>query len=358
MTISAQHAARGDRDLAAVPVSERLEPAGALPDDERAHLDPHLNVGRIQIVGHRDLAGPIARPRSSGRDRPARPARHGMSLRRSGHARCRTGGVLLQAPWKNRRTHVGGRPAIRIDSFGLMAARGENRRNPSGERYLTEDLLDPPQVAHPGLGRAADPAADGLDRDTELLRCRFLGKALPAQRGRHPVGERFRQLAAADRRLRGHRGRGGRTAAGTGHGAGAVGDRRGPGWPFAAGPARRRSGRPPGCRRPGRGRGSAGCRSAARQPRRAQGRSGRPPGSSRSAPRRRAARGTPSRRPRLVPSSLSGDSARQRRTKSRISGMDDGRAGKICESTTTGTTSIGSVTGTIEGVSHRSLPHP
>ena len=47
----------------------------------------------------------------------------------------------------------------------------------------------------------------------------------------------------------------------------------------------------------------------------------------------------------LVPSSLSGDSARQRRTKSRMSGMDEGRAGKICESTTTGTTSIGSVPG-------------
>ena len=42
-----------------------------------------------------------------------------------------------------------------------------------------------------------------------------------------------------------------------------------------------------------------------------------------------------------VPSSVSGDSARQRRTKSRISGIDDGRAVKTWESTTTGTTSIG-----------------
>ena len=42
----------------------------------------------------------------------------------------------------------------------------------------------------------------------------------------------------------------------------------------------------------------------------------------------------------LVPSSVSGDSARQRRTKSRMSGIEDGRAVNTCESTTTGTTSI------------------
>ena len=42
-----------------------------------------------------------------------------------------------------------------------------------------------------------------------------------------------------------------------------------------------------------------------------------------------------------LPSSVSGDSARQRRTKSRISGIQDGRAGNVCDSTTTGTTSIG-----------------
>ena len=51
------------------------------------------------------------------------------------------------------------------------------------------------------------------------------------------------------------------------------------------------------------------------------------------------ARNTVSLTPR-VPSSFSGDSARQRRTKSRISGIQDGRAGKVWDSTTTGTTSI------------------
>ena len=57
-----------------------------------------------------------------------------------------------------------------------------------------------------------------------------------------------------------------------------------------------------------------------------------------------------------VPSSVSGDSARHRRTKSLISGIDDGRAGKICDSTTTGTTSIGVPGGTIQRFGHRSLP--
>src|SRR5215470_13039582 len=41
-----------------------------------------------------------------------------------------------------------------------------------------------------------------------------------------------------------------------------------------------------------------------------------------------------------LPCSVSGDSARQRRTKSRISGIQEGRAGKVWDSTTTGTTSI------------------
>ena len=41
-----------------------------------------------------------------------------------------------------------------------------------------------------------------------------------------------------------------------------------------------------------------------------------------------------------VPSSVSGDSARQWRTKSRISGIHDGRAGNVWDSTTTGTTSM------------------
>src|SRR5580658_9952752 len=39
-------------------------------------------------------------------------------------------------------------------------------------------------------------------------------------------------------------------------------------------------------------------------------------------------------------SSDSGDCCRQRRTKSRMSGMDDGRAGNVCDRTTTGTTSM------------------
>src|SRR5580700_4345498 len=39
-------------------------------------------------------------------------------------------------------------------------------------------------------------------------------------------------------------------------------------------------------------------------------------------------------------SSDSGDWARQRRTKSRMSGIEDGRAGKVCDTTTTGTTSM------------------
>ena len=51
------------------------------------------------------------------------------------------------------------------------------------------------------------------------------------------------------------------------------------------------------------------------------------------------ARNTVSLTPRL-PSSFRGDSARQRRTKSRISGIQEGRAGKVWDSTTTGTTSI------------------
>jgi hypothetical protein len=62
----------------------------------------------------------------------------------------------------------------------------------------------------------------------------------------------------------------------------------------------------------------------------------------------------------LVPSSVSGDSARQRRTKSLISGIDDGRAGKIWESTTTGTTSIesppGPFKGSATGLSLRHVP--
>src|SRR5215831_9725952 len=49
------------------------------------------------------------------------------------------------------------------------------------------------------------------------------------------------------------------------------------------------------------------------------------------------------------PSSVSGDSARHRRTKSRMSGIDDGRAGKTCISTTTGMTWIGSSPGPIMG---------
>src|SRR5271154_4252480 len=39
-------------------------------------------------------------------------------------------------------------------------------------------------------------------------------------------------------------------------------------------------------------------------------------------------------------SSDSGDWARQRRTKSLTSGMEDGRAGNVCDRTTTGTTSM------------------
>src|ERR1700728_2405835 len=39
-------------------------------------------------------------------------------------------------------------------------------------------------------------------------------------------------------------------------------------------------------------------------------------------------------------SSDSGDCARQWRTKSRMSGIEDGRAGKVCDTTTTGTTSM------------------
>ena len=38
-------------------------------------------------------------------------------------------------------------------------------------------------------------------------------------------------------------------------------------------------------------------------------------------------------------SSDSGDWDRQRRTKSRMSGIEEGRAGKVCDRTTTGTTS-------------------
>ena len=39
-------------------------------------------------------------------------------------------------------------------------------------------------------------------------------------------------------------------------------------------------------------------------------------------------------------SSDSGDWARQWRTKSRMSGIEDGRAGNVCDTTTTGTTSM------------------
>src|SRR5215472_3992604 len=41
-----------------------------------------------------------------------------------------------------------------------------------------------------------------------------------------------------------------------------------------------------------------------------------------------------------VSCSDSGDWARQRRTKSRMSGIEDGRAGNVCDTTTTGTTSM------------------
>src|SRR5487761_1288754 len=45
-----------------------------------------------------------------------------------------------------------------------------------------------------------------------------------------------------------------------------------------------------------------------------------------------------------VSSSDKGDWDRQRRTKSRMSGIDDGLAGNVCDTTTTGTTSMLSLT--------------
>src|SRR5215831_6406605 len=70
------------------------------------------------------------------------------------------------------------------------AACARTAGEPLGERHLTEDLLDPAQVPHPGLGGAAYPAAHRLHGHAELAGRSLLGQALPAQRGRHPLRER------------------------------------------------------------------------------------------------------------------------------------------------------------------------
>ena len=221
---------------------------------------------------------------------------------------------------------MGGRPVLRPDRVGHpgprrapgaaegAAAAGPGSAPPGclGERYLAEDLLDPAQVPHPGLGGTADPAADRLHRHAELAGRRFLGQSLPAQRDGHPLRERggLARPAQRDRlgraRRRDSRGRGrvvgpARRAADRGKVAGPARGRSArprPAWPGRAGrPGPAASPAWPGrLRWPGSWTGS-GCRSGARPPRRAPGRSGTPPGSTRSARPRRGARGTRSRRP-------------------------------------------------------------
>ena len=62
------------------------------------------------------------------------------------------------------------------------------------ERDLAEEFVDAAQVAQARLGAAAHPAADGLDRDAELLRGGLDRHAFAVQHTGHPVGERRRRL--------------------------------------------------------------------------------------------------------------------------------------------------------------------
>src|ERR1017187_3073337 len=168
------------------------------------------------------------------------------------------------------------------------------------EGQFAEKLLNPAQIAEPRFRLTADPAADSLDRHTELARRGFLGEPLPAQRAGHPVGERVRPpgrcCPARGGAAAGHPVPGSlatcwlecRTSIST-----CSGKIRNETWIAPSGPA----------------------------------------ASSR-------ARKTVSPTSR-VPLSVRRDSARQRLTRPRISGIHEGRAGKVWDSTTTGTTSIG-----------------
>ena len=159
-----------------------------------------------------EVSRPAGQRRWSGHGRPARPARPGRSGGRAGHGpgRAVTSSVnrhdsTLGHMWGERpvirRTRWPGGRRSRIGQVADRSRRSATGAYGSGTSPNT--FLDPPEVPHPGLGSTADPAAHRLHRHAELAGGRLLGQALPAQRARHPVGERRRML------LRGRGGPGG-----------------------------------------------------------------------------------------------------------------------------------------------------
>src|SRR5215467_3119613 len=56
--VGAQHLARGDGDLPAVPVGQRLDPARPVPHDQGSQVDVHLQAGRAEVLVHPQVTGP------------------------------------------------------------------------------------------------------------------------------------------------------------------------------------------------------------------------------------------------------------------------------------------------------------
>src|SRR5262249_22344874 len=54
----AQHLARRDRDLPAVPVGQRLDPAAPFAHHQGPEVDAHIPASRGEVVVHIQLAGP------------------------------------------------------------------------------------------------------------------------------------------------------------------------------------------------------------------------------------------------------------------------------------------------------------
>src|SRR5215470_20176816 len=335
--LGGQHAPRRRGDLTPVPVGQRLDPAVALPDDPRGHVDLGLDGRQHLVVIDGELARPpghvddevVPGPRAQAltkrpEDDPAVVRAQPVMPR--GYRHDRTLGQLWGNVHPNQRTQVSGHggTAEGARDGGRSGSGAAGRGHGRPVRGTLAGGARAASQADAGQGNGSSPNSSWIRR-----RSRIRGSVSPPTQ-RPTVFTDTPSWRAAASWVRPSRRRvediqsakvSGRAAAGDGAAAGDV----------RAGETA--GGAPTVC-----GMGSLECRTSTSTC------SGKMRNETWIAPVGPAAssraRKTVSPTSRL-PSSVSGDSARQRRTKSRISGIQDGRAGNVCDSTTTGTTSIG-----------------
>src|SRR5690349_15135123 len=315
--LGGQHAPRRRGDLTPVPVAHRLDAAVALPDDPRGHVDLGLD-GRQRLVV---VDGELARPPGHVDDQVVPgPRAQALAKRSEDDPAVFRAQQVMPRGYRHDSTLGqlwGGRPAqpadIDVRTRWHAQESGDDGRSGSGAAG---------QGHAAGQGNGSSPNSSWIRR-----RSRIRGSVSPPTH-RPTVLTDTPSWRAAASWVRPSRRRvddiqsakvSGR-AAGAGAGTGDVRDG------VAAGAV------PTAC-----GMGSVECRTSTSTC------SGKMRNETWIAPVGPAAssraRKTVSPTSRL-PCSVSGDSARQRRTKSRISGIQDGRAGNVWDRTTTGTTWI------------------